>query len=44
LVANQESDRIVVFRIDPDSGELTPTGAKAEVPMPVCVKMMAIPQ
>jgi 6-phosphogluconolactonase len=44
LVANQESDSIVVFRIDPDSGELTPTGAKAEVPMPVCVKMMAIPQ
>jgi 6-phosphogluconolactonase len=42
LVANQDSDSIVVFRIDARTGELTPTGSVAEVPMPVCVKM--IPQ
>ena len=44
LVANQEGDSIVVFRIDPETGGLAPTGTKVEVPMPVCVKMMAIPE
>ena len=40
LVANQGSDSIVVFRIDPKTGELKPTGSVAEVPLPVCVRMM----
>ena len=38
LAENQDSDSIVVFRIDPQSGKLTPTGHKLEVPMPVCAK------
>jgi len=42
LVANQDSDNIVVFRIEADSGELKPTGTVAEVPMPVCVRMIPI--
>ncbi len=44
LVANQEGDSMVVFRINAETGELAPTETKVEVPMPVCVKMMAIPQ
>jgi 6-phosphogluconolactonase len=44
LVANQDSNSMVVFRIDVETGELAPTETKVEVPMPVCVKMMAIPQ
>ena len=41
LVANQASDNIVVFSVDPDTGDLTPTGEIAGVPTPVCVKMLA---
>jgi 6-phosphogluconolactonase len=37
LVANQHSDTIVTFAIDADSGHLTPTGATAQVPSPVCI-------
>jgi 6-phosphogluconolactonase len=40
LVGNQNSDSIIVFRIDAETGELRPTGVTAEVPVPVCVKMM----
>ena len=41
IVANQDADSLVVFRIDPKTGELTPTGNVVEVPKPVCVKMIA---
>ncbi len=37
LVANQQSSSVVVFRVDANTGRLTPTGQVAEVPMPVCV-------
>lgn len=40
LVANQNTDNIVFFRIDPQTGKLHPTGQVVDVPMPVCVKMM----
>jgi 6-phosphogluconolactonase len=40
IVANQDGNSLVVFRIDPGTGELKPTGAVADVPTPVCVKMM----
>jgi 6-phosphogluconolactonase len=40
LAANQNSDSIVTFRIDPLSGKLTPTGHIAEVPAPVCLKLI----
>ena len=39
LAANQDSDSIVTFHIDQQSGELHPTGDVTEVPMPVCVKL-----
>ena len=37
LSANQDSDSIVVMRIDRETGKLTPTGQTVEVGMPVCV-------
>ena len=37
LVANQRSNNIVVFRIDPANGALTPTGEKLELHAPVCI-------
>jgi len=40
LVANQKSGNIVVFGIDPETGLLADSGHWAEVPMPVCVKMV----
>jgi 6-phosphogluconolactonase len=39
LVANQDTDNIVVFRRDPKTGLLTDTGEQASVPSPVCLKM-----
>jgi 6-phosphogluconolactonase len=41
LACNQGSNSIVGFRIDQQTGELTPTGQILEVPSPVCVKFMA---
>jgi 6-phosphogluconolactonase len=44
LAANQETGNVVVFRIDPSTGGLTPTGHSIQVPMPVCVKMVPAPR
>ena len=40
LAANQRSDSVVVFRIDKQTGRLTPTGHTIEVGAPVCVKFV----
>ena len=40
LAANQNSDSVVVFRVDDMSGKLTATGKTAQVPMPVCLKVI----
>ena len=37
LVANQRSDSVVGFRIDADTGRLRPSGARIELPAPVCL-------
>jgi 6-phosphogluconolactonase len=42
LACNQSSDTIVVFKINQDTGKLTNTGQKIDVPTPVCVKMMPV--
>lgn len=39
LVANQRSNNIVVFRIDPKTGLLKATGKQLSIPAPVCLKM-----
>ncbi|HEX9961809.1 MAG TPA: lactonase family protein, partial [Pyrinomonadaceae bacterium] len=40
LAANQNSDSIVTFRLDEKTGKLLPTGNKAVVPSPVCLKLI----
>jgi 6-phosphogluconolactonase len=44
LAANQASDSVVVFRIDQATGGLKPTGQQIEVPTPVCVRMVPVPE
>jgi 6-phosphogluconolactonase len=41
LAANQESNNIVVFKIDAATGGLAPTGQTMEVPSPVCITFVA---
>ena len=38
LVANQDGDTVEVFRIDPESGTLKPTGNSIKSPKPVCLQ------
>lgn len=40
LAANQNSDNIVVFKIKPDTGELTKTSTVFSAPTPVCLKFL----
>jgi len=42
FAANQQSNNIVVFRIDQKTGHLTPTGQVLDVGAPVCVKFLAV--
>jgi 6-phosphogluconolactonase len=42
LAANQNSDTVVTFRIDQGTGKLEPTGHVAEVPTPVCLKLIRL--
>jgi 6-phosphogluconolactonase len=41
LVANQKSNSIVVFGRDQESGKLSPTRQRIELPSPVCVRFRA---
>jgi len=40
LVANQDSDNIVIFKRDKQTGKLTETGNQIKVSMPVCVQIL----
>src|SRR5262249_32779690 len=42
FAANQGTGNIVTFAVDADRGTLTPTGAKVDVPRPVCVQFATI--
>ena len=42
FVANQGSNSIVTFEVNPDSGMLTPTGAEAEALKPACIKFLTV--
>ena len=42
LVANQSGGNVIVFDIDPSTGQLTPTGTSIAVGRPVCVRFRAI--
>jgi len=40
LVAHQNSDSIIIFKIDKTTGKLTQTGHALSIPSPVCVKIV----
>jgi len=40
LVANRDTDNIVVFSIDPETGKLKATGNEISIPNPVCLKFL----
>jgi 6-phosphogluconolactonase len=42
LVGNQGTGNVVTFAVNGETGKLTPTGAKAEVPRPVCIQFAMI--
>jgi 6-phosphogluconolactonase len=43
LAANQDTNSVVTFRIDPATGALVATGQVADIPSPVCVRIVAPP-
>lgn len=43
LAAHQESDTVVLFRVDASTGALVATGRACEVSMPVCVTLVPAP-
>jgi 6-phosphogluconolactonase len=42
IAANQDSDSLVVFRINQETGRLTPTGQKLEAYTPVSVEFVPV--
>jgi len=40
LAANQDSDQIVLFQVNPKTGHLTPNGQTIHVPSPACIKFV----
>ena len=42
VAANQSSDSLVLFRIDPQTGRLTSTGQSFEVGTPSCVRFLPL--
>jgi len=41
LVANQDSDNLVMFQVDAQTGRLTPTGQVVQIGSPVCALFAA---
>ncbi len=41
LVANQNSDTVMIFKRDKKTGLLTDTGLKVELSKPVCLKFVS---
>jgi 6-phosphogluconolactonase len=42
FVGNQNTNQMVTFAVDANSGKITPAGAKAEVSKPACVKFVML--
>ena len=42
IAANQNSDNLVVFKIDSKTGQLEFSGKELSVPSPVCVRFLAL--
>ena len=41
IAANQNTDNIVFFKLNSESGALQATGLEIEVPMPVCLEILS---
>jgi 6-phosphogluconolactonase len=41
LAENQDSDNIVIFRINQQTGKLLPTGESVEIGAPVCIQFVS---
>lgn len=41
LVANQHSNNVTVFRVDPQAGTLSYTGKSVDIPNPVCLQFLS---
>jgi 6-phosphogluconolactonase len=41
-VANQRSNNLAAFRIDPGTGALSPAGHLTSTPVPVCLQIAAV--
>jgi len=44
ICANQTDNSLTVYRVDPETGMLTPTGSRIEVGRPICVVMRPLRQ
>jgi len=42
FAGNQGTGNVVTFAVDAETGKMMPTGAKAEVPRPVCIQFASI--
>ncbi len=42
IAANQDSDNLVVFSVDPATGKLGEAGQSVKVPAPVCVRFAPV--
>ena len=42
LAANQDTDTIVTFHIDQQTGRLHPTNHQTQIPNPVCIKLLPV--
>lgn len=42
LIANQDTDNVVVYKANAKTGKLTATGTELKVPAPVCLKLMEL--
>ena len=42
LAANQNGSNVVIFKIDNQTGMVTPTGKQLSIPAPVCLKMTSV--
>ena len=42
IVGNQDSDNVLFFRVDGESGALTPAGQTLEAPIPICFRMVPV--
>ena len=42
FIGNLDSNQVVTFAVDPDTGKMTPTGARADLPKPACVHFLML--